>query len=119
MVSIGGLVGVRCEEDGQKWNRSDLVKKLTNISEECSDLKLDAISFELSSENATVHNQSEAFGTADNDEESTTDDENVINKPRKRGRNVDIARQLNTAFMELEYKAHAARQHGFEVKHSI
>lgn len=67
-------------------NRSELLEKLTNISEECSEIELDAINFELSSEDETVHIQSETSETQDSDEESITNYENesVINIPRKR-----------------------------------
>ena len=67
-------------------NRSELLEKLTNISEECSDIESDATNSELSSENEADYIQSETSDTEDSDEESITNDENesVINMPRKR-----------------------------------
>ena len=38
------------------WNRSELLKKLTNINEQCSDIESDATNSELSSENETTYN---------------------------------------------------------------
>jgi hypothetical protein len=69
-------------------NRSELLKKLTNISEECSDIESDITNFELSSEDEVDYIQSETSDTEESDEESITNDENesVINMPRKRCR---------------------------------
>ena len=67
-------------------NRSELLEKLTNISEECSDIESDATNSELSSENEADYIQNETSDTEDSDEELITNDENesVINMPRKR-----------------------------------
>ena len=69
--------------------RSDLLRKIINISEECSDIESDATSFEqLSFEDEAAHIQSETSENEDNNEESVTEDENenIINIPRKRRR---------------------------------
>lgn len=67
-------------------NGSHLLKKLTNISEECSGIESDAISSKLSPKDGTVHIQSEASETEDGDGESTAnnENENLVNMPRKR-----------------------------------
>ena len=87
-------------------NRSDILKKLMNISEQCSDRESDAIRSELSSENETVRIQSEASETEDSDEESTTDEnENVINMPRKKCRMriiSDSGKETENTFQEVE-----------------
>jgi hypothetical protein len=69
-------------------NRSELLEKLMNISEECFDIESDTTNFELSSEDEADYIQSETSDTEDSDEESITNDENasVINMPRKRCR---------------------------------
>lgn len=88
-------------------NRSELLEKLTNISEECSDIESDSINSELSSEDETVHIQNETSETEDNDEESITNDENesVINMPRKRCRvlsSSDSDEETENTFQETE-----------------
>ncbi|CAK9814700.1 hypothetical protein ANTQUA_LOCUS8179 [Anthophora quadrimaculata] len=101
-------------------NRSDLLKKLTNVSEECSDIhKSDAISFELSSEDEAVHIQGEAFEIEDSDEESTTPDENenIINMPRKicRMRIIsDSDEETENTFQEIETAANSTVWSKFE-----
>lgn len=70
----------------QMSNRSGLLKKLTNTSEKCSNIELNAISAELSSEGGMVHSQSVASETEDSDKESITNNENkfVINFVQKK-----------------------------------
>lgn len=56
------------------YNKRALLKKLTNISEQCSGKESDAVSFELSHEDEMVYILSEASGIENSDEESTTHD---------------------------------------------
>lgn len=91
-------------------NRSELLEKLTNISEECSDIESDATNSELSSENEADYIQSETSDTEDSDEESITNDENesVINMPRKRCRvlsSSDSDEETENTFQETETAA--------------
>ncbi|XP_046831230.1 uncharacterized protein LOC124429698 isoform X2 [Vespa crabro] len=88
-------------------NRSELLEKLTNISEECSDIESDVTNSELSSEDEADYIQSETSDTEDSDEESITNDENesVINMPRKRCRvpsSSDSDEETENTFQETE-----------------
>ncbi|XP_059563328.1 piggyBac transposable element-derived protein 4-like [Myotis daubentonii] len=91
-------------------NRRELLEKLTNISEECSDIESDATNSELSSENEADYIHSETSDTEDSDEESITNDENesAINRPRKRCRvlsSSDSDEETEHTFQETETAA--------------
>ena len=66
-------------------NRRELLEKLRNTGEECSEIESDATNWELSSEDELDYIQSETSDAEDSDEEAITNDENesVINVPRK------------------------------------
>nr|XP_033323541.1 uncharacterized protein LOC117218916 [Megalopta genalis] len=91
-------------------NSSELLEKLMNISKECSDIESNAINSELSSEDETVHIQSQTSETEDSDEESIINDENesVINMLRKRCRvlsSSDSDEETENTFQETETAA--------------
>lgn len=69
-------------------NRRELLEKLREIGEECSDIESNATRWELSSEDESDHIQSETSDAEESDEEAITnnEDEDVINVPRKRRR---------------------------------
>lgn len=71
-------------------NRRELLEKLREIGEECSDIESNATRWELSSEDESDHIQSETSDAEESDEEAITnnenEDEDVINVPRKRHR---------------------------------
>lgn len=69
-------------------NRRELLEKLREIGEECSDIESNATRWELSSEDESDHIESEKSDAEESDEEAITNDENedVINVPRKRRR---------------------------------
>ncbi|KAK2580001.1 hypothetical protein KPH14_010766 [Odynerus spinipes] len=69
-------------------NGRELLEKLREIGEECSDTESNATRWELSSEDESDHIQSETSDAEESDEEAITNDENedVINVPRKRRR---------------------------------
>ena len=68
-------------------NRSNLLKEITNIREQCSDIESDTTSFEEQPyEHESIHIQSDSSESVENNEDSKTEDENenIINAPRKR-----------------------------------
>ncbi|KAK9695620.1 hypothetical protein QE152_g32445 [Popillia japonica] len=67
-------------------NRSELLEKLANISEECCDIESDATNSELSFEDEADYIHSETSDTEDSNEESVDNDENesLINMLGKR-----------------------------------
>ncbi|XP_012270335.1 uncharacterized protein LOC105694359 [Orussus abietinus] len=91
-------------------NRRELLEKLRNIDEECSDIESDATNWELSSEDESDYIQSETSDAEDSDEEAITNDENesVINMPRKRCRvlsSSDSDEETENTFQETETAA--------------
>lgn len=91
-------------------NRREVLEKLRNIGEECSDIESDATNWELSSEDESDYIQSETSDAEDSDEEAITNDENesVINVPRKRYRvlsSSDSDEKTENTFQETETAA--------------
>lgn len=65
-------------------NRGDLLRKISNISADCSDIESDATSFEKLSYKEVAQIQRDISENEDNNEESVTEEEyeNIINIPR-------------------------------------
>ncbi|GFR07711.1 hypothetical protein TNCT_67871 [Trichonephila clavata] len=91
-------------------NRIELLEKLKNISEECSNIEADAINSELTSEDEADYTQIETSNTEGSKEESITNDENesVINMSRKRCRvlnSSDSGEETENTFQKTETAA--------------
>nr|XP_012145741.1 PREDICTED: piggyBac transposable element-derived protein 4-like [Megachile rotundata] len=89
-------------------NRRELLEKLRNIDEECSDIESDAKNWELSSEDEWDYIQNETSDAEDSDEEAISNNENesVINVPRRRCRVISSSdEETENIFQETETAA--------------